>query len=73
MIVFHAAIFAWFMCSFGLPYCAPVAYHLERSAMPLHDAVEGNCEQGQLNIEALVPCIWAMGRMFLLLCVRYPT
>ena len=46
MIVFHETIFAWFLCSFGLPSRALVAYHLERGGMPLHDAVVVNCRKG---------------------------
>ena len=37
--------FACFRCSFGLPSRVLVAYHLERSGMPLHDAVVVNCKK----------------------------
>ena len=40
------AIFVWFLCSFAPPFRALVAYHLERDGMPLHDAIEVNCEKG---------------------------
>ena len=30
MVEFHEAIFAWFLCFFGPPSLALVAYHLER-------------------------------------------
>ena len=35
MIEYYTAIFDWFLCSFRLPSRALVAYHLERSEMPL--------------------------------------
>ena len=44
MIECDAAIFAWCLCSFGPPSRALVAYHPERSGMPLHDAVGIKCE-----------------------------
>ena len=36
---FYVDIFACFLCSFGPPPCALVAYHRERLMLPLHDAV----------------------------------
>ena len=52
MIVFHAAIFAWFLCFWtGL-------IHLDRGGMPLHDGVGINCEKGATTeIKAQEPCI----------------
>ena len=47
LIEFHAAIFEWFLCCFGLPSSALVAYHLKRGGMPLHGAVGANCEKGE--------------------------
>ena len=56
MIEFHAAVFALFLCSFGPPSLALVAYPLERGRMPLHDAVGVCCEKGATtDIKAQVP------------------
>ena len=52
-IEIHAAIFAWYLCSFGPLFHALVAYHLERGGMPLHDAVGVNCKKGALMIYGL--------------------
>ena len=42
----HSAIFDWFLC-FSIPLSLDlVADHLERSGMPLHDAVVVNCKNG---------------------------
>ena len=58
MIEFHAAIFAWFLCPFGPPFRALVAYHRERSEMLLHDAVGVNCSKVETtDIKAQVPCL----------------
>ena len=45
-VEFHMTIFAWFLCTFGLPSHTHVAYHLERGGMTLHDSVGVNCEMG---------------------------
>ena len=50
--VYHecdATIFAWVLCSTEPPFCALVAYHLEKDGMPLHDEVGVN------DIKAQVP------------------
>ena len=60
---YHSAIFDWFLC-FSIPLSLDlVAYHLERSGMPLHDAVVVNCKNGCVTteIKAQVPGIWAKG------------
>ena len=41
---FHGAIFVRFLYSFRPPSRALVVYHLEKGGLPLHDAVEANCE-----------------------------
>ena len=41
MVELHKAIFAYFLCPFGPPSRAPVACHMERGGLPLHDAVLG--------------------------------
>ena len=46
MIEFHAAIFAWFLCSFEPPKHALVAYQLERGGMTLLDVVGVNYKKG---------------------------
>ena len=40
---FHAAIFAWHMCSFGPP---SRAHHMKRGGMQLHEAAGINCKKG---------------------------
>ena len=42
----YAAIFAWFLCTFGPPSLALVAEHPQRGGMPLHHAVGVNCKNG---------------------------
>ena len=60
MIEFHMAIFAWFMCSFGLPSRTLLAYHLEKGGMQLHDAIGVNCKRcTTTDIKAHVPSKWA--------------
>ena len=53
------------ICYFGLPSRALVAYHLERSGMPLHGAVGINDKTGATtDIKAQLPRIWDKRRMF---------
>ena len=61
MIVFYAAIFAGFLCTFGPPSRALGTYlHLERGGMPFHDGVGINCKSGATTeIKAQEPSIWA--------------
>ena len=51
MIYFPAAIFAWFLCSFGPPFGTLLAYHMERSGMPFHDAVGVNSKNGVVEVQ----------------------
>ena len=69
MIEYDSAIFAWWLCSFGLPSCNLVAYQLKRGGNLLHDAVGINCKNGtNTDIKAHVPSILAMGRMLMIMC-----
>ena len=65
MIEFQAAIFAWFLCSFGPPSRALGTYlHVERGGMPFHDAVGINCKKAATTeLKAHEPSIWAKGCM----------
>ena len=47
MIEFHAAIFAWFLCSSEPPSRALLAYNLGKSRTPLCDPVGVNCKKGR--------------------------
>ena len=44
-------------------------YHLERSGMPLHDAVGINCKNWQLNIREQMSSKWAKGCILVIVCV----
>ena len=61
MIVFYAAIFAWFLCSFGPPSRALGAYTpKEQWDMLFHDGVGVNGEKRvTTEIQAQEPSIWA--------------
>ena len=60
MIEVHPAIIALFLCFFGPPSRTLVAYHLERGAMPLHDAVGVNRDKcATTEYQGQVPKIWA--------------
>ena len=49
-------------------------YHLEKGAMPLHEAVGINCKKGAtLKIKALESSIWATGCILMIVCVCYLT
>ena len=72
MIEFHAAIFSWFLCSFGPLSRAPVAHHLETGGMTLHDAVGVTVKKAQLlNIKVQVPSIWAKGVCWISVCAIF--
>ena len=49
MNAFHAAVFAWWLYSFGPLFRAVVTYHLEMGWMQLHDAVGVNCKKGVIS------------------------
>ena len=63
MIDCHAAISAWFLCTFGPPSRTLVAYPLERGGMPFHDEVVVNCKNGAptADIKEELHSIWAKG------------
>ena len=56
--IIYLPVFAWFMCSFGMPSLFLVAYHLARKGMPLPDAVCVNWHKGATtDIKVLAPMI----------------
>ena len=62
MIECDADIFARFLCSFGPPSRALVAYHLEIDDIPLRGAVGVNYRKcATTDIKAQVPCIRVEG------------
>ena len=74
LIEFHAAIFAWFLCSFGTPSRSLVGCR-KMGGMPLHDTVVVYFKNGATaDIKAKVPSVcakrWYICRYVLDGCAR---
>ena len=51
IIEFQEDIFVCFLCYFGQPSHALVAYYLKSGGMPLHDAVVVNCKKDETTAD----------------------
>ena len=62
LIEFHAAILALFLCSFGHPSPAPLAYHLQRIGCRYMMRFVKTSERGQLLISINIANIFSNNR-----------